>query len=338
MTRFLSDQNKVVGLHESGTYATAGVTDIGSVFWMGEVTENTIDEAENKLVNRFLGDSSRNFGAIEKGPADVTGTLTFNSQDMRFPFWAIGSTVEASGTAISYSHIVNESDTDAWQSPFTSGTDRLQAPISWTTEDSKQSPGTNANFVRTINGCVANTVTINATQGEKVSVDVDYIGQSLTLTSGATSAVVELTNTPYLWSDCLLTLSGTVLETAKDISFEINNNIEAPHYINGSRVISAPFPGNRDYTLTVTADLSAPVGNGLYDLFKDNASFNSVFDLDADTATGSQHTIFFMSGCKIISMDEPSTMEGANEVTMEIKPQLLIGSSFDENGTWAPFE
>ena len=72
-------------------------------------------------------------------------------------------------------------------------------------------------------------------------------------------------------------------------------------------------------------------------MFKDNASFNSTFDLNADTSTGSQHTIFFMSGCKIISMSEPSTMEGVNEVTMEIKPQSVRGSSFDENGTWAPF-
>ncbi len=304
---------------------------------MGQVTENTIDENENKLVNRFLGNASRNYGEIVKGPADVTGTMTLHPQDARFPFWAIGSVTEVSGTAVSYSHIVNEVGTDAWQSPFTSGTGRLQAPVSWTTEDSKQSPGTNANFIRTVNGCVANTVTVNATQGEKVTVDVDYIGQSLTLTSGATKTVVELTNTPYLWSDCTLILSGTTLETAKDISFEINNNIEAPHYINGSRVIAAPFPGNKDYTLTVTADLSAPVGNGFYDLFKNNSAFNTTFDLDADTATGSQHTIFFMSGCKITSMDEPSTMEGANEVTMEIRPQSLIGSSFDENGTWAPF-
>ena len=227
--RYVSDQNKVVGVHESGTYATAGVADIGSVFWIGQVTDHTIDENENKLVNRFLGDASRNFGEVVKGPEDVTGTFTYHPQDMRFPFWGIGSVVEGSGTTISYSHIVTEIGTDAWQSPWTSGTDRLQAPISWTTEDSKQSPGTNANFIRTVNGCVVNAATVNATQGEKVTVDIDYVGQSLTLTSGATTTVLEITNTPYLWSDCTLTLSGNTIETTKDISFEVNNNIEAPH-------------------------------------------------------------------------------------------------------------
>jgi len=336
MARFGADQNKVVGIHESGVYATPGVDDIGSVFWMGQVTENTIDENENKIVGRYLGANGRNFSTIEKGPEDVTGTITLHPQDMRFPFWAIGSVTETSGTAAAYTHIVNEVGTDSWQSAWTSGTGRLQAPISWTMEDSKQSPGTNSNFIRTVNGCVANSVTINATQGEKVSMDVDWIGQTLTTTSGTTTSVVEMTNTPYLWSDCTLILSGNTIETAKDISFEINNNIEAPHYVNGSRCIAAPFPQAKDYTLTVTADLTAPVGNNLYESFKNNGAFNSVFDLDAD-ATGSQHTIFFMSGCRIISMDEPSTLEGINEVTMEIRPQILIGSSFDSNGTWAPY-
>ena len=119
MARFGSDQNKVVGLHESGTYATAGVSDVGSVIWLGQVTDNSIDDNENKLVNRYLGTSSRNFGVIDKGPEDVTGTLTLHPQDMRFPFWAIGSVTETSGTTISYGHIVNEIGTDSWQSAWT---------------------------------------------------------------------------------------------------------------------------------------------------------------------------------------------------------------------------
>jgi len=250
-------------------------------------------------------------------------------QDMRFAFWAIGSGADGSaGSAVS--HLVEETSTSSWQSPFTSGTGLLQAPISFTLEDSKQSPGTGANFIRTVNGCVANSVTINATQGEKVSMDVDWIGQSLTHSSGATTSVTEELNRPYLWSDCTLTVSGNTLETAKDISFEINNNTEAPHYVNGSRVIAAPYPGNKEYTLSVTADLDAPLADVLYtDLYKGNGTFNTTFDLDADVTAGSQHAIFAMSGCKIITMDVPSTTEGPSEYTMEIKPQSVIGSAFD---------
>ena len=289
----------------------------------------SIDDNENKLVNRYLGTNSRNFGEINQGPNDVTGTLTMHPQDMRFLFWAIGSGADsAAGSAVS--HLVVENSTSSWQSPFTSGTDRLQAPISFTLEDSKQSPGTGANFIRTVNGCVVNTVTLNASQGEKVSLDVDWIGQNLTHSSGTTTTVTEELNRPYLWSDCSLTVSGNTLETAKDISFEVANNVEGPHYLNGSRVIAAPYPLNKDYTLSVTADLSAPLADVLYtDLFKGNGTFNTTLDLNADVTAGSQHTIIAMSGCKIMSMDVPSTTEGVSEFTLEIKPQSVIGSAFD---------
>jgi len=256
--------------------------------------------------------------------------MTLHPQDMRFAFWGIGSGADgAAGSKVT--HLAEETGTESWQSPFTSGIGRLQAPISFTLEDSKQSPGTGANFIRTLGGCVVNNVRINAVQGEKVSVEVDIIGQSLVHTSGATTTTpTEPTNRPYLWSDCTLTVSGNVIETAKDISFEIANNTVAPHYINGSRVTAAPFPGNKDYTLTVMADLNAPLADNLYtNLYKANGTFNTTFDLDADVTAGSQHTIFTMSGCKIISMDVPSTTEGPSEYTMEIKPQSVIGSAFD---------
>jgi len=280
-------------------------------------------------MNNYLGNASRNYDDMDQGPQDVTGTLTLHPQDMRFAFWAIGSGADgAAGSKVS--HLVTEQSTASWQSPFTSGTNRLQAPISFTLEDSKQSPGTGANFIRTIKGCVPNSVSINATQGEKVSMEVGYIGQSLSHSSGATTAVTEELNRPYLWSDCSLTISGNVIQTAKDISFEINNNTEAPHYLNGSRVIAAPFPGARDYTLSVTADLDAPLADTLYtDLYKGNGVFNAVFDLNADATAGSQHAIFAMSGCRIMSMDIPSTTDGPSEYTMEIKPQTVIGSAFD---------
>ena len=52
MGRYIADANKVLGQHESGTYA---VPMAGSTFWFGQVQENSINDAENKLENRFLG-------------------------------------------------------------------------------------------------------------------------------------------------------------------------------------------------------------------------------------------------------------------------------------------
>lgn len=88
MGRFISDSNKIALLHESGTYANTS----GNGVWLGEVTDHSIDDAENKLENRYLGTSSRSFGSFDQGPRDVTGTLTYNAQNFRLPFFAIGST------------------------------------------------------------------------------------------------------------------------------------------------------------------------------------------------------------------------------------------------------
>lgn len=324
MARYQHDQNKVVLLHESGTYSTAS----GNGVWLGEVTEHSIDDNENKLVNKFLGTASRSYDSIDQGPRDVTGTLTYNAQNFRIPFWTIGSNVDGSSGTNTF-HNTSQVDSDVWQSPFTSGTGQLNAPISFTLEDSKQSAGTGRNFVRTINGIVPNTTTITASQGEKITVGVDYVGQTLTVSSGTTTAITQDTIKPYLWSSATLTLGGSSIDTAKEVTLEINQNIEAPHYLNGSRDISVPFAQNRDYTLSVTLDLDGEDADFLYnEYFKSNGTFNGVLDFDQDSTTGSQHAVFAMSGCKIMSMENPSMNEGVVESTIEIKPQNITGSEW----------
>jgi len=326
MGRYLSDQNKVLGYHESGTYSTVMT---GSTFWFGQVTDHTIDDAENKLENRYLGNKTRSVGEFVQGPRDVTGTISYHASDMRLPFWAIGSQVDA-GAGNAKTHIATQIDTNVWQSAFTSGTGQISAPVSFTIEDSKQTAGTGANFIRTINGAVPNIVTITASQGEKVKVDVDYVGQTLAFSSGTTGSVTIGSITPYLWSDCGVVVSGNTLKTVKDISLEINNNIEAPHYLNGSRDISVPYPTNRDVTMSITLDLDSAEAKIIYeDLYKNNGAFNASFDLNSDVTAGSQHAAFFLSGAYVTAMENPSTSEGVTESTIEIKPKILFGSSWD---------
>lgn len=334
MTRYISDQNKVVLFHESGTYGTKSSA-AGSSFWIGEVTDNSIDDNENKLINRYLGTASRSFGAIAQGPRDVTGTISYNVQNFRLPFLAIGSVVDTSGTQAT--HIASQVDSSTWQSAFVSGTGQISAPISFTIEDSKQSAGTGRNFIRTVNGCVPNTTTITASQGEKIVVGVDYIGQTDTVTSGTTSTVTAETNTPYLWSSASLTLGGSSINTAKEISLEINQNLEAPHYLNGSRDIGIPFAKNRDYVLNVTMDLDGTDADFLYnEYFKSNGTFNGTLDFNQD-GTGSQHAIFALSGCKIMSFENPSTTEGAVESTIEIQPQNVTATEYTSTASTSLF-
>jgi hypothetical protein len=230
--------------------------------------------------------------------------------------------------------------------PYVSGaTGAPNIPMCFTLEDSKISPGTGRNMVRTLKGCIPDTVRIIATQGEKVRIECDYMGQWLDYTSGATTGITVPTTLPYMWNNCTLTLSGATanstyaITTAKDVTFEIRNNLTGPHYINGSRDIDAPIVGNKDYLLTTTFDMRGDQANLLYSgLYKRNTNFNVTFDLNGDNATtGSLHTIFFMSGCQISSMDVPSEIEGTAETTMEIIPKIVVGSAFDPTLKYNPW-
>jgi len=331
-TRYISDQNKVVMLYESGTYAAS----TGAGRWLGEVTDNSIDDAENYIEDRFLGDASRSVARHERGPNDVTGTVTYNPVDMNLIAHSIGSVSEAAGV-----HKAVEIGTSVNQNPFTSGTGNdLNTPYSFTLEDSKQAAGTGANFIRTVNGCVLNSVTLTATQGEKVAVDAEWMGQGLTFSSGTTTAVTVASQRPYLWSDCSLTVAGSSIATAKDVSLSIDQGAKGPHYLNGSRAIGEPFLGNRTYELSTTADLSTDFAKMLYSqYYKGGSELNYVFDMDADT-TGSQHATFTVSGARITSMDLPSTDEGINETTFVISAGSLSMADWTNPlviGSYNPF-
>ena len=329
MGRYIQDQSKVLGIFESGTYSVALG---GSSFWIGQVTENSISDEENLIITHYLGTLDRNIDVFDLGPRDVTGTLTYFPQDARLIFWTIGSNVSTSGT--NAYHRVSEIQSNVRQSAYTSGT--LNPPWSFTLEDSKITTGTGSTLVRTINGVIPNSLTITASQGEKVQVSLDYIGQTLIGSAGATPvAVTEDTTTSYLWSHATVRIgvganAGSLIDTAKEVVLTINQNREAPHYLNGSRDVSVAFNGNRDYILDVTFDLDSDIGNMLYTQFyKGGSTFNSSFDLNADSTAGSKHIVFAMSGCRIVSMENPTVLEGVTERTVSIRPISLTGSAWD---------
>jgi hypothetical protein len=290
------------------------------------------------MITSYLGTATRSWNVALQGPRDVTGQFTYYPNDMRLVFWGIGSTKSVSGT--NSTHSVSEIDSNVRQSPFVSGT--LNPPMSFTIEDSQQTVGTGQNFVRTVKGATPDVIKITNIQGDKVNVDVNYVGQTLVYTSGLTTAVTIPTTVPYLWNNVTLTLAGSSLDTTKEIIFEINNNVTPPHYLNGSRDISVPYKGNRDYTLDLTVDLDANLTDMLYrGFYKGGSSFNVTYDLNADTTTGSQHTIFYMSGCVITKMDSPSKLDGVTESKITIRPKNVTGSEFASlaltSGLYGPY-
>jgi hypothetical protein len=323
MGRYTSDDNTVILKHESGTYAIAS----GNGYWIGLIEENSINDNESYSKYRYVGTGSRTAVTWEQGNNMVDGTLTYRVQDWRLPFWCIGSTFDTSGT--NCTHTATEILTGGNQSPFTSGP--LNPPISFTLEDAKKTYGTNDNFIRTVVGCIPNSCTINMNQGERITCELSYIGQSSNFSSGTATSVTALSGLSYQWGGVSITVAGSQLKTVKSATFEINNNIEPAFYLNGSRVTDVPIPGNKDYTLSITMDGYSADMRLLYNaLYKGSNSFNTTINLSEDnTTTGSLHATFILSGCRVISADVPSTSEGVNEATFEIGAQNCSAQSWD---------
>lgn len=334
MARYPSNLNVVIGIHESGTYA-GSIT--GSTFWIGQVQSHSTSESEGLIEQRFLGQNDRNFDRFIQGPRTVEGTLVYNPSDMRIVFWSIGSTRSVSGTYATFA--VQEVEPSVRLSPYTSGA--LNPPISFTIEDTKQSAGTGQNFKKTIRGVVPNVTTLSANQGEKVSVALEYLGQTLYHGSSANTTFIEITRTPYVWNHVSATLAGSALDTTKSIELVIDNGRTGPHYLNGSRDVSVPFDGNRNYTINLVQDLDGIYAERLYrNFYLGGSTFNMTLDMNADNALGSQHTTFIMSGCYILEMPVPSEIEGVAEASITIRPQTITGSEFNSflsGGIYGPF-
>lgn len=334
MARFISDQNKVVFLNESGTYASTS----GNGLWLGQVMENVLDEKINIVETRFLGGSSRNVSTFEQGPIDFSGKLTYRTQDLRLWGYAIGSMTVTSGA--NTTTVLAENNNDVRQSAFTSGT--LNPPMSFTLEDSKQATGTGKNFIRTINGCIIERATLKVSQPNPVVTELNYIAQNVSYSSGTTTSFASVNaNRPYLWADTTLTIGGSVIQTVKDIEFEIDNTSVAPHYLNGSKVVGVPFQTSRNYTLTVTLDADSESINPFFTtFFQSGNSFNVTLDMNADAkqgVTGSMHTIISMSGCRVHDLTTPSPNEGVIEQTLVIRPQTVTATVYDRVVPYTPW-
>lgn len=320
MSRFVADQNKLVFFHESGLYGSSN-PGLGSI-WPGQVQSHDLDESTGVIPVRYLGGADRNVDSFEMGPKDYTGTYTYYPQDWRMVFFALGSCVDA-GSPSPYSHVISEvNSTD--ENGFTSGT--YNPFISFALEDSKiPASGTGKNFVRTVKGCTVNTWTLTGAQGEILNAEVNYIAQNTTFGSGATTAVTAITNRPYMWKDCTLYIpSGAgatnALNTMKDFSLTINNNLSPPHYLNGSEFIAPPTPLNRDYEFTTTLDMTSEKAKTFWESYLvSGTEFNMMLKVSA--STGSREAFFIFSGCKLLDMDTPSPMEGVSEQSLTIQPK-----------------
>jgi hypothetical protein len=327
MARYIADSNNVGFFYESGTYANVS----GTVQSFGLVQEHSVTSNMNTSPIRFVGNASRDVGQQINIMEDYEGTLSYYPQDWKGVMFALGSVVD--GGIDPFTHEIKALDsTDGNQ--FTSGT--LNPFISFSIEDGQQSSTADKDFVRTVNGCIVNSFTVTASQGEPISCELSYLAQNVIQTSGAPNAVTESTLRPFLFDDLIVAKNGTNLNTVRDFSLAINNNLDAPHYINGSKVVSVPIPGNRDYEVSLTIDANEVDTIPLYEEnLKGGSEFNMTATFtDVSAGAGSRDATFTLSGCKLTSMENPTTLEGVNEQSITIVPKKVTGLVNDIIGVY----
>lgn len=315
MGLFISDQNSVSFKYESGLYGVAS----GGNQWIGLVTDHSPTEEENVSQIRYTGTSSRNTSQQINLAKDYEGTITFHPQNFRMFGFALGSVVD-SGSPSPFNHVISELDSDGSYA-FTSGTNH-NFP-SFTIVDSKKGQADGEHFIRTYKGCIANSLSFTASQGEPVVCELGYIAQSLELgskTADLPTIVDEDTTRPYIWSDTQLHIpSGTKVNEATEIGFTITNSVERRHYDNGSKVVENLTPLNREYELSFTLDANSTWGRKLEEQYwQGGSTFNALFE--GVISAGSEQGFITMSGCKITSFEAPSPAEGINEFSITAVP------------------
>ena len=315
MSKYISDQNQLVFTYESGTYGTGS----GTRQWIGMVQDHTPDENTNVIQIRYQGSTNRNVDTFEDGNLDYTGTFSYYPQDWKFLGMAIGSVGE---TATAGSHCFTETNSDdvSYNIPG-------QSLSSFTLEDSKNNGTAGSNFIRTFNGCLIDSLGITWSQGEPVNCEVGYMAQSGTFTSGIVTKVTPTTTRPYMYSKATLQIpSGTSVDNTTEFSLTVNNNLEAGHYNNGSRVIKESLPINRDYELSATVKMDSVNAKTFYDnYFLGGSTFNAM--IQSIGVPGSAFIV--MSGCKVTDMETPSPVEGSHDQTLTIVPQHVSATIED---------
>lgn len=333
MTILVRDQNRVTFQWESGTYAQASGA---SGNWFGLVTSHNISESEGMIEIRYAGTNSRNFGQFVNGPEDYEATLTYHPQNFRVFGLAMGSVQNVSGTT--NQHIMTELDSNG-QYYATSGTNQLTNFPSFTVIDSKRGPGDGQHYVRTIAGAVVDKLSLSATQGEPLQCELTYKGQSLIM--GSKSAQIlnildEDTTRPYIWSDITFQMpSGTNMNEINSITYTLENNVEARHYTNGSRVVQAMVPTMRNHTLELSLDANSTWYKIFNDFYQNGSTFNSQLLVTQNTAT--EYGAFTFSGCKIVDLSTPSEVEGIDEVSVTIRPQTVTITGSDSVRLYNPY-
>ena len=313
--RFVGDQSQTSLIYESGTYANSS----GAAQWIGMVQNANITDDIGKMKLRYNAGNTRNVQQFVDTIKKANASFSYYPQNWKMLAFALGSCVDTSGT--NSNHVISETNSDN-SNAYTSGTD---APFnSFTLEDAKRFNDTGLNHVKTMNGGMVDSMTINLPRGEPITVDIESVGQNVVYSSGAASSVTASTTLQYLSQHASWSIpSGTAINEINDGTITINNNIQAEPFQNGSNVVYLPYPGNRDYTIDLGIDGNTNWSKNFYDkYFKGGSEFN-LFLRIAPSST--RYIELTFSGCEVENMDDPTTFENAQEQRITIVPKVCSG-------------
>lgn len=328
MGRYVGDQNQHALIFESGTYANPN----GTGQWIGMVTGFEPNESTNVEMVRYTGTNDRNVGQFVQTAKDYAPSITFHPQNWRLLGYALGSIIDG-GSPSPYSHTMVETNNNAGNA-FTSGT---QCPfMSFTIEDAKQScGGTGLNHIKTFKGNVVESFSLSSSEGGIMECEVSTIAKEMVYSSGTVTAITEDTQRPYIFGDSKWALpSGTPLNNVREWSYTLTNNLNAPHYNNGSVEIDVPIPENRDHEVTMTVDASEDWGKAMYNqYFQGGSTFNMLLDI----SKGTSYLKVTYSGCELTEMSDPSNPESVNQWELTINPKSVSAVAEDTIEKYNPW-
>ena len=337
--RYVSVQNTLVCLFESGTYGNASGN-----FWPGLVQSHNVTPSEGTFTVKYLGGIGRDVDLHVQGPKLFEGELVQYPQHFRFLAWACGSQVD-SGSPSPYAHLITAIGNNV-QTAFTSGP--LNPFLSFGIEETNPTPGDGTTQQRTIKGCIVDEWELAGEQGAILTETIKYIGTSGASTSGVagtinnfnygTTAVGSITARPFIFSDVTLSIpSGAIWSAMTDFSLKVNNNLVTRHYLTGSRDAAAPSPTLRGIMLDIGFDGHSENQGSIYRTFYEGGSdFNTFMRINA--STGSRDMVIALSGCHVMDpLEMPFPLEGINPWTVHLQAKGITASGADLMQLYNPY-
>lgn len=311
-----------------GTEADQG-TAVTPTTVFGKVVEDATlpDPEQEYMVQRVIG-GTREVFQQEQGIRTLQGgSVPVVLQDGHPVAYAFGSdTVSGSGP---YTHTITAKQNGL--------------PPSQTLEAAYFGRGGGADFVRTFQGCVPNSMDLEMNEDDELTASLDYYAMGVSTGSSPTTGVSVPSTDPWLFSDSSseLSLFGTTFARFMDFTLSLENNLEEGRYIapdashptGDSRDPFEMTYGNAEYTLDATIVVE---DDSLYQelISPTSAGFEAVIEFERG-ASGDLFRIT-ANGCRFESA--PHSMPGESgkiEVEVSMVPNTVtIEVESSDSNAW----